>query len=299
MSRKPAVRTSFKVAPSQHWPLDLASLAVSALIDEAELTPKPALVDRRGNGAHHDLDLSKVLRSAHTLKDGFEALARASAAARPSEQVREELGRIGREMERRMLTATGGSNSHRGAIWTLGLLVAAAARRRSDLHAVGIAAGAAAFALMPDKFAPDLLSHGHRARLRFGAAGARGEAQAAFPHAIRVGLPGLRNARARGVPEDTARLDALMAIMSSLEDTCLLHRGGRMALEAARAGARAVLAAGGSGTKAGYELLLKLDAGLMLLWASPGGSADLLAATLFLDRLESLDEANTVRSQRT
>jgi triphosphoribosyl-dephospho-CoA synthase len=117
-------------------------------------------------------------------------------------------------------------------------------------------------------------------------AGARGEAQAAFPHAIRVGLPTLRAARDRTAPEDCARLDALMAIMASLDDTCLLHRGGLAALAAAQAGAKAVLAAGGTASPVGLQRLHRLHADLMARWASPGGSADLLAVTLFLDRLE-------------
>jgi triphosphoribosyl-dephospho-CoA synthase len=269
------------------FPLELSISAVSSLIEEAELTPKPALVDRSGNGAHHDLDLARMRRSARSLRDGFAAIARAAAFERPSPRLREQLGRIGRDMERRMLVETGGANAHRGAIWALGLLVAAAARRRSETDATRIASAAAALARLPDRFARARSpSNGERARSRFGAAGARGEAQAAFPHAIQVGLPALRAARGRGVPEDFARLDALMAIMSRLDDTCLLHRGGLAALETARAGARAVLVAGGTATPAGIGRLHRLHAELMALWASPGGSADLLAVTLFLDRLE-------------
>jgi triphosphoribosyl-dephospho-CoA synthase len=265
--------------------LDLSISAVSVLIEEAELTPKPALVDRRSNGAHHDLDLGRLQRSAQALQDGFAAIAWAASGGTPSLRLREQLGRIGRDMERRMMAAIDGSNAHRGAIWSLGLLVAAAAQL-SDRNAASIAAEAAALARLPDRFAPRQLSHGERARLRFGVAGARGEAQAAFPHAIRVGLPTLRAARDRGVPEDCARLDALMAIMASLDDTCLLHRGGLAALEAAKAGARAVLAAGGTAAPAGHERLHRLHAELMARWASPGGSGDLLAVTLFLDRLQ-------------
>jgi triphosphoribosyl-dephospho-CoA synthase len=265
--------------------LDLSISAVSALIEEAELTPKPALVDRRSNGAHHDLDLGRLRRSAQALQDGFAAIAWAASGGTPSLRLREQLGRIGRDMERRMMAAIAGSNAHRGAIWSLGLLVAAAAQL-SDRNAASITAEAAALARLPDRFAPRQLSHGERARLRFGVAGARGEAQAAFPHAIRVGLPTLRAARDRGVPEDCARLDALMAIMASLDDTCLLHRGGLAALEAAKAGARAVLAAGGTAAPAGHERLHRLHAELMARWASPGGSGDLLAVTLFLDRLQ-------------
>jgi triphosphoribosyl-dephospho-CoA synthase len=289
MSPSLAVSCPFEAVPGKSGDdpsaLELSTLAVSALIDEAELTPKPALVDRRGNGAHHDLDLARLRRSALALRDGFTAIADAAAGEEPSPRLREQLGRIGRDMERRMMAATGGSNAHRGAIWALGLLVAAAGRGR-DRDAFGIATAAAALARLPDRFAPRLPSHGERARLRFGATGARGEAEAAFPHAIRVGLPALRGARGRGLPEDSARLDALMAIMGSLDDTCLLHRGGLAALETAKLGARAVLAAGGTASPAGLDRLHRLHAELIALWASPGGSADLLSVTLFLDRLE-------------
>jgi triphosphoribosyl-dephospho-CoA synthase len=286
MSDNPAVRPQ-EGRRDDPMPLRLSALAVAALLDEAELTPKPALVDLAGNGAHHDLDLARLRRSAYALQDGFAALARSAADQGPSPRLREQVGRIGRAMERRMREATGGSNAHRGAIWALGLLVAAAAQRGARAGLAGLAPAAAALARLPDRFAPRRLSHGERARAAFGVSGARGEARAGFPHAFRVGLPALRAARARGVPEGRARLDALLAIMASLDDTCLLHRGGPAALGAARAGARAVLAAGGTAAAAGRRRLGRLHADLMALWASPGGSADLLAATLFLDRLES------------
>jgi triphosphoribosyl-dephospho-CoA synthase len=266
--------------------VELSNLAVSALVEEAELTPKPALVDRRGNGAHHDLDLARLRRSAGALQDGFAAIARTATEEQSAPGLREQIGRIGRAMEHRTMEAIDGSNAHRGAIWSLGLLVAAAAQRRSDTNAASIAARAAALARLPDRFARRPLSNGERVRLRFGAAGARGEAQAGFPHAIRIGLPMLRATRDRGASEDCARLDALMAIMASLDDTCLLHRGGLAALEAAKVGARAVLAAGGTAAPAGLERLHRLHDELMARWASPGGSADLLGVTLFLDRLE-------------
>jgi triphosphoribosyl-dephospho-CoA synthase len=207
-------------------------------------------------------------------------------------QLRARIGRIGRTMEARMLAATDGSNAHRGAIWALGLLVAVAARRGLSCKVTILGSAAAALARLPDTGlaacppADRPPSHGDRARWRYGAAGARGEAQAGFPHALRAGLPALRAARARGVPEDCARLDALLAIMARLDDTCLLHHGGHDALSAAQAGARAVLNVGGTGVRAGRQRLDRLHADLMARWASPGGSADLLAVTLFLDRLE-------------
>jgi triphosphoribosyl-dephospho-CoA synthase len=261
----------------------LADCAVRALIAEAMLTPKPALVDQRGCGAHPDLTLTSLLRSAEALRASFRSMALASSAVSADLELRETLGALGRNAERRMLEATGGSNAHRGAIWVLGLLVAALARRPAARTLGEIGALAARLARLPDRHAPGLPSNGARACRRFGVGGARGEAAAGFPHVLEVGLPALRATRGRGADERCARLDALMAIMASLDDTCVLHRGGWPALRAARRGARRVLALGGTASAAGRAALLTLDAELLRRYASPGGCADLLAACLFLD----------------
>ncbi len=264
----------------------LADVAVTALIDEAELTPKPALVDRRGSGAHVDLDLPLMRRSAFSLRAGFVSMARAAEGCAVDLPLREALGGIGRDAERAMLIATGGSNAHRGAIWILGLLLASAALDgpvQRNVHTM--VASAAAIARLPDRHAPVTLSHGRRVEARYGATGARGEAINGFPHVVNVGLPALRRARACGESESAARLNVLVEVISCLEDTCLLHRGGQEALITAQRGARRILAEGGVATPSGYDALLKLDADLLARNASPGGAADLLAATLFVDRI--------------
>ncbi|MDA5194199.1 triphosphoribosyl-dephospho-CoA synthase [Govanella unica] len=263
----------------------IADLAVWALLEEAELTPKPALVDRRGSGAHHDLDLGLLRRSAEALRDSFRAMAEAADGRAPDQTLREHLALIGRAGEVRMMAATGGSNAHRGAIWILGLLVAGVASTGSS-DPLWIAATAQDIAGHSDRFAPVSESNGKRVCEIFGVAGARGEALDGFPHVIEIGLPALRQSRKAGASETEAQLDALLSIMASLDDTCLLHRGGRVALDTAKRGARIALDAGGAATRAGMGYLHRLDADLMALFASPGGSADLLAATLFLDRLE-------------
>ncbi|SIT35449.1 putative 2-(5''-triphosphoribosyl)-3'-dephosphocoenzyme-A synthase [Paraburkholderia piptadeniae] len=285
----------------------LADLAVASLIEEAQLTPKPALVDARGSGAHRDLDLPLMLRSARALEPTFAALARASRGRMPSATLRTELAQLGRAGEQDMMRATDGSNAHRGAIWIVGLLVAGAAivfdedaqlatpaltpyahvhaHAHAHSHAARVCELAAQIACFPDRFASPADSHGERVRRRYGVGGARQEAQDGFPHVIGVGLPALRAARAKGIREDDARLDALLAIMASLDDTCLLHRAGLAGLRAGQRGAHVVLAAGGTSTAAGRAALDALDSELLSLNASPGGAADLLAATLFIDRL--------------
>jgi triphosphoribosyl-dephospho-CoA synthase len=259
----------------------IADLAVAALRAEAELTPKPGLVDQRGSGAHTDMDMGMLLASADALRDGLVACARAAQKLPLGVELRARVGVIGRTTERHMLAVTGGVNTHRGALWSLGLLAAGVARHGQAHRAIQFAA---ALALHPD---PALRrptnSHGDRARRRYGAVGAAGEARSGYPHVVGHALPTLRRARARGADETTARLDALLAVMAHLEDTCVLHRGGLGGLTAIRRGAAGVLAAGGSATRAGRRRLEELDDLARTRRLSPGGSGDLLSAALFLD----------------
>ncbi|BFN26061.1 2-(5''-triphosphoribosyl)-3'-dephosphocoenzyme-A synthase [Pseudomonas sp. SCT] len=264
----------------------LADLAVQALIDEADLSPKPGLVDRRGNGAHDDLHLGLMHASAQSLWPAFAAMADAARAeGQVSQALRESLGQLGRDGEAEMLRVTNGVNTHRGAIWALGLL-SAAAMLESGAAADRIAASAAALARLDDPAAPhNPDSHGARVCRRYGVLGAREQAQYGFPAVIEHGLPQLLASRRAGAGEQNARLDALLAIMSSLSDTCVLHRAGLEGLTRMQVGARAVLEAGGAASLAGRRQLRLLDRDMLALNASPGGAADLLAATLFLDRL--------------
>lgn len=269
----------------------LARLARQALIAEAELTPKPGLVDRRGSGAHTDLSLELLRRSATAIEPYLREMAVVSRGLRPSQAIREQLATIGRQAERAMLEATRGSNAHKGAIWALGLLVSARAMCGGGVPqssaVLAIATTAAEIASFEDRAMPRLVSHGDAVTRRFGVTGARGEARSGFPHVMSVTLPVLRRRRQSGAPEEVARLDALLSTMARLDDTCLLHRGAEEGLAAAKEGALAVERSGGAGTAAGARRLRALDASLLKLNISPGGSADLLAAALFLDAVES------------
>jgi len=294
------------VAPFAARSLDprrLGAIASWALREEATLTPKPGLVDRRGSGAHADMGLALLLRSAAALEPHFVRLAECASAMSCGAAMRARLGVIGREAEADMLAATGGINTHRGAIWALGLLVAAiasataesaTARRgphpvssgsESALASPAICARAARIARLPT-VACASTSHGSAMRDRYGVRGARGEAENAFPHIQAVALPALRAARARCGDERSARLQALIALIARLDDTCLLYRGGAEALAFAQCGARRVLDYG-LDSENGRRALDELDRGLLARNASPGGSADLFAATLLLDRIES------------
>jgi triphosphoribosyl-dephospho-CoA synthase len=295
-----SIRQALTESVATHRSEILGALARQALIAEAELTPKPGLVDRRGSGAHTDLSLALMRRSAFTIEPFIRRMAFQSMNEQPSAQLRATLAATGRAAENAMIRVTNGSNTHKGAIWTLGLLAAAAGRDDLPLNRLDPVAITRTAALIASFEDPDhewtrintnrdrlqLPSHGQIVAQKFGVTGARGEAMRGFPHIVELGLPMLRRRRRAGVPEHIARLDALLAIMAKLDDTCLLYRGGKEALQAAKEGATAVIDAGGAGSVRGQKRLFALDQQLLDLGISPGGSADLLAGTLFLDAVE-------------
>jgi len=260
----------------------LAQAAVTALTWQLELAPKPGLPDPRDLGARTTRQDHRSLRwSAKALAPGLAAMAAAARrTGRPTPELRAELGAIGRSTEHSVALAGGG---HRGALWALGLLVAAAAL---EPRATGsdVTAAAKRIAAHQDRRAPRRPSRGSSVSAKYGAAGARGEARAGFPH-VRRALDALAAARSAGAPEPYARLDALLTVMSTLQDTELLYTAGPLGLRHVQAGARGVLEAGGTFTEAGREALSALDDDLHARAWSPGGSGALLAGALFVDAL--------------
>ncbi|MFG1932810.1 triphosphoribosyl-dephospho-CoA synthase [Mycobacterium sp. NPDC048908] len=205
----------------------IADAAVDAMIAEALLTPKPGLVDASGRHSHPDMSLAMLTRSARALREPLRQCADAATSMPLGRELRMRIGAIGRDGERRMLDTTAGVNTHRGALWALGLLSAGVAVTGNITGATDFAAR---LARLPDPARRGSLSNGERARMRFGARGAMGEAQDGFPHIIGRGLPMLRRCLTRGQPADAAALNALMAIMAGLDDTCVLQRGGARGL---------------------------------------------------------------------
>ena len=270
----------------------VAHSAKAALLAELETWPKPGLVSHVDSGSHADMDAPTFKASATAITPFYRRLAVAGAAGSQMHKLRE----IGSEAERAMLAATGGVNTHRGAIFSLGLLCAAAGATwsetpRPECYWRAKVLGATVRqrwgqAIMRGPI--PLHSHGTNALRRFGAGGARAQAAAGFPNAIEVGLPALQLGR-RLVPEDpeAARVQSFFAILASMEDTNLLHRGGAVGLHYAQEAAAGFLALGGVGQAAWREPAAAVHRAFVARHLSPGGCAALLAITLFLDALEA------------
>jgi triphosphoribosyl-dephospho-CoA synthase len=269
----------------------IASQAFRAQLHELATWPKPGLVSYVDNGSHHDMHAAMLRRSAEVLRPFFGELALAG-----SERARmNSLRTIGLRAEAAMLMATGGINTHRGTIFGLGLLCAAAgliARLSDDRAAVAPEVlGAIVARRWGDEIRRGpiaLHSHGTAAFCRHGAGGARAEAAAGFPSIYNIGLPALREGRALA-PFDVkaAPVQACFALIASVRDTNLLHRGGEEGARYATECARAFLKAGGVGASDWQSRAASAHAGFVARRLSPGGCADLLAMTLFVDALES------------
>ena len=268
--------------------LSIGRAAVRALHMELMLYPKPGLVSPIDNGSHDDMDLHTFLRSIFSLRRYFTLIAATGAENAPFGVLQQ----LGIEAERRMLAATGGVNTHRGAIFCLGLLSAAAGWRQRR----GLGADAEALAdTVVNLWGEGLReagrkaagSHGRRAIQHYGARGAREEALAGFPTLVGVALPTLRSTINRlGCPE-RARVQTLFAIMAELQDTNLLHRGGPDALSFVQQAARRFLEGGGVYSHGWRSRALALHGDCVALHLSPGGAADTLAAACFLHELQA------------
>ena len=279
----------FQLKPQHYLADTLADFAVQALLDEVRLSPKPALVDARSSGAHQDLTLSLMEQSAEILRNMFVAMSLAATQhGEISQALREQIGQLGREGEQVMLAVTGGVNTHRGAIWALGLLVTAATLSPQGTPAENICFCAGQIAQLEDQAvtAKATPSHGQMVLHKHGKQGAKQQAQQGFPAIRQHALPQLRRTRQYSMREEFARLDALLAIMQHLDDTCVLYRAGLNGLKRMQQGAGKVLELGGYASLAARRELHLLEIDLLRLNASPGGAADLLAATIFVDRVE-------------
>ena len=256
--------------------------ALFALKEELSLTPKPGLVDKVDSGSHQDLSFELMAASAEVLGDIFQEIALVSFDRLPSQSLREEIAEIGRRGEEYMFTVTNGINTHKGAIWALGLMSAAYASGKGNYSAREILKVAGEIASFEDSnYSEKIITNGQSVINKHRVPGARGEAMAGFPTIKNYGLVTYEKYEKLGCEKSDVYSFTLLSLMMHLDDTCLLHRGGKQGLEFAKEKARDILAF------EDISLLGQMNEDFIALNLSPGGSADLLAGTIFIKKLEN------------
>lgn len=270
--------------------------AMKALLYEVSAAPKPGLVDRLGPGAHDDMDYFTFVDSTLALQETFYECAEAGVnfkGENPTELL-EALRPIGILGEEKMLQATDGVNTHKGAIFSLGILCAAAGRlisESSNAHALCEYVKQMAFGLTKElntTVRGEALTSGERLYKSSGILGIRGEVEAGFPSVMEFGLPALQSMSTEGLLDrNEIMIQTLIELMYHVDDTNVLSRKGVSGLNYVRNQAKKALELGGVYTEEGWYFIVKLDQEFTEKNISPGGTADMLAVTLMLHFLSS------------
>ena len=267
----------------------IARLACQALLYEVAVTPKPGLVDRSNSGSHRDMDFFTFQAAAAALWPYFARCAEIGMDTGRLEPPRTfaALRTAGKLAEGEMLRATGGVNTHKGAIFSMGILCGALGRldralwrdpqrvlRECAAMTRGLVSGDYA-GLTPET----VKTAGQRLYLQYGVTGVRGQAEAGFPTVLQVGLPRLEEGLALGKSVNEAGCAALLAMLAASEDTNLIHRGGAAVQ---RRVSRALSDWLRENPFPGERELQAMDRAFIERNLSPGGTADLLAMTFVL-----------------
>lgn len=274
----------------------IAGIAMESILFEVSATPKPGLVDRDNSGAHKDMDYFTFMSSASALHHFFDEFTECGFACREHSirQVLPLLRKKGVEAEREMFAFTNGVNTHKGMIFSMGILCGCVgwAYGKQGIHAVSLCDLAAQMCegICKQEYA-DLekkkcLTKGERMYLEYGCLGIRGEVESAFQTVQRVSLPEYTELRKNGISVNDALVQTLLHLIACTEDTNVLSRQGKDAAVFARQSAVDVLKNGGILSRDGKKMVEQMDQIFIEKNISPGGCADLLAVTHFLYTLD-------------
>ena len=262
--------------------------AQTALLLEATTSPKPGLVDRLNSGAHNDMNLDTFCISAAALGRYFYACALEGAEVESLDNAMPRLRNLGLIAEEEMYTATSGVNTHKGAIYGLGILSCAAAYllklndkiNTDDIFEACKTIAAEEAEKLPELAKGEQLTGGIEQYASYGLTGARGEAAQGFPSVKDISLPAFNEGLQKGYSYEKAGVYALIQLMANLYDSNVIRRKGMEAQKLLQKKAQKILDDGFS-----LQAITKLDEELIKEGISPGGCADLLAYTYFVHSL--------------
>ena len=272
---------------------EISSLATESLVDEARTTPKPGLVDGRNSGSHKDMNIVTFIKSANALKSYFCECVKIGQETKElsPEEVFSRLRETGIKAEKTMLEATGGVNTHKGAIYSLGVICGAVGRLWKAENPIADTEKilSECKSLVKESTKKDFekidsSTAGGRLYLEHGLLGIRGEVADGFPSVTKISLPVYEKALKDGLLQNDAGAISLLHLISNIVDTNLYKRGGMEGIEYAKNSARALLSKSTYPSRSEIEAL---DDDFIKKNLSPGGCADLLAVTYFLHKIKN------------
>ena len=276
---------------------NIGCLALEAMLLEANCAPAPGLVDRFNSGAHNDMDIYTFIKSSVALSSYMHnfvymgymhkgALDTLLAFIRP----------LGIEAEAAMFKATKGVNTQKGLIFLMGILCAAAGYVYRKYNIIKSTLVFDAVKIMCQGLvAKELgnlpydrkLTSGERLYHQYGIRSIRGELEDGLPIIQDIALPAYKKAISLGATDDALLIYTLLSIMTATEDTTIINRHDQDTLIMVQKSAKKLLSNDDILQLDGFDAVKDLDRQFIEQWISPGGSADLLAATHFLYVLEN------------
>lgn len=272
-----------------------AELATRSLLYEVCITPKPGLVDCANSGIHNDMDIFTFVSSSCALFSCFEDFikcGRSTATSTPKTTM-SKLRKIGIKAEKKMFKATNGINTHKGAIFSLGLVCGALGRlpktqwnnpKKILNECKKMTKGIVKEELENISKSQATMTNGEKLYKEYGITGIRGQAESGFPIVISVGLPILHDALKKGYSLNEAGYSVLLNFITILDDTCIVSKQNhamrkKLITEISDELKKADVV---SADKVNQFNEKFIDNSF-----SPGGCADMLALTLFLYFLET------------
>ena len=271
-----------------------------ALMEEVYTTPKPGLVDREDTGAHTDMDCQTFQKSTEAIAEDLAAMFEAgySWEADP-ETLFPLLRERGKKTEEKMFAATGGVNTHKGIIFTIGILAAAAGislRNYGKIESESVCR--ISLEMTKKELEQDLrklkqssgITYGEKIYCHLGEKGVRGLAMTGYPILCELTVPHMKQYIANNRDKNQINVQILLEIIAELTDTNVISRTSEKEMRWLQTEAKAILKAGGAFSENGLQKVRELNQICIRKNMSPGGAADLLAATIFLCRMETLME---------
>lgn len=278
-------------------------LMQKALFYEVNTSLKPGLVDRLHNGSHKDMGLSTFINSTYSLSDYFCQCVKEGLSCDCSKKdlplLFQKLRSIGKQAEKTMLFATQGINTHKGIIFSGGILCGAIgyyiSTNSRDISSENFLSSLSEIcrymlpALLNDYLTltqNTAKTNGEKLYLEYKITGIRGEAKEGFPHLFNTGFPLFQAVLKEDFTLWQAGLITLLHYIAYTEDTNLIIRSDYQLACKIQKDLQKFL------NHATYEeqlsILPKLDDFFVSQNISPGGSADMLALTYFLYFIQNI-----------